>query len=301
MYSSIDSNRRKSWLLIFLFIGLLAAVGWVYGYVLTDTGHTGLVFAVAISLSMTLISWYAGDKIALMTSGAVEVTEKSQAPELWNVVENLSIAAGLPRPRIHLIEEDAPNAFATGRDPQHASVAVTTGLLNRLNKSELEGVLAHELSHIKNLDVRVMMLVIVLVGALTILGDWFLHTSLLGRRDRGREGGNGVLMLLGFVFIILAPIIGQLIKLAVSRRREFLADASGALLTRYPEGLARALEKIRNAAIPMERTSSATNHLWIAEPSTANFSQKFTALFSTHPPIDERIAALRGMIGTWNI
>ncbi len=299
MYSQIDSNRQKSWLLILIFIGLLAACGWVYGYILTDAGSSGLAFALAISLGMTLVSWYAGDKIALMTSGAVELKARSQAPELWNAVENLAISAGLPRPRIYIIEAEAPNAFATGRDPQHASVAVTTGLLSRMDKAELEGVLAHELSHVKNLDVRVMMLVIVLVGALTLLGDWFLRFSLLGRRDREREGGgNNIVLLLGFVFIILAPLIGQLIKLAISRRREYLADASGALLTRYPEGLARALEKIHAAAIPMERTSSATNHLWIAEPITGSWTQKLSALFSTHPPIEDRIVKLRQMLDT---
>lgn len=295
MYSQIDSNRRKSWLLIFLFTGLLAAVGWVYGFVVTDTGPAGLVFALAISVGMTTMSWFAGDKIALATSGAVELTERSQFPTLWNTVENLAITAGIPRPRIYVIEDDSPNAFATGRDPQHASVAVTTGLLTRMEKVELEGVLAHELSHVKNLDIRVMMLVIVLVGAITILGDSFMRFGFRGRRGRDRDGAGGILLILGILFIILSPIIGQLIKLAVSRRREYLADASGSLLTRYPEGLARALEKIRDAAIPMERTSSATNHLWISEPRAAGFGERVAGLFSTHPPIQDRIAKLRQM------
>ncbi|MFA5935437.1 MAG: M48 family metalloprotease [Patescibacteria group bacterium] len=294
MYSHIDSNRRKSWLLILFFTGLVVAAGWVYGYVVTDTGPLGLVFALTISIGMTLVSWFAGDKIALMSSGAMELTDRAQFPTLWNTVENLSITAGVPRPRIYVIEDESPNAFATGRDPEHASVAVTTGLLQRLEKIELEGVLAHELSHVKNLDIRVMMLVVVLVGALALLGDSFLRFGLGGRKSRDRSGGGNILMIVGIAFLILSPIIGELVKLAISRKREYLADASGALLTRYPEGLARALEKIRDAAIPLERTSSATNHLWIAEPK-ANFGSRMRALFATHPPIEDRIAKLRQM------
>lgn len=294
MYSQIDSNRRKSWILILVFVGLLAAAGWVYGYVVTDAGPAGLVLALAISVGMTLLSWFAGDKIALATSGAHELTERSTFPTLWNLVENLAITAGIPRPRIFIIEDDAPNAFATGRDPAHASVAVTTGLLARLEKTELEGVLAHEVSHVKNLDIRVMMLVIVLVGAVTILGDWFLRAGFSGRR---RDRSSGPLVLVGIAFLVLAPLIGELIKLAVSRKREYLADASGALLTRYPDGLANALEKIRDAAVPLRRTSTATNHLWISEPSAgSSLSEKFHAIFSTHPPINDRIAKLRGML-----
>lgn len=297
MYSHIDSNRHKSWILLFVFTGLLAAAGWIYGY-LTNTGSQGLVFALIVSLGMSLVSWFAGDKLALATSGAVEVTEPAQLPELWRVVDNLSIASGIPRPRIYLVDEDAPNAFATGRDPKHASIAVTRGLLERLDRTELEGVLAHEMSHITNLDVRIMMLVVVLVGALSLIGDQFLRFGLFGRRERDRDQAGGILMLIGFLFLILAPLIGQLIKLAISRKREYLADASGALLTRYPEGLARALEKIHTANIPMLHASSATNHLWIAEPQHAGFSQKLAALFSTHPPIEDRIAKLRKMIDT---
>ena len=296
MYAQIDDNRRKSWILIFLFVGLLAAAGWIYGYVLSNTGPLALVFALSVSLVMGLVSWFAGDKIALSTNGAQEITSRSQFPELWNVVENLSIAAGIPMPRIYVIQEDAPNAFATGRDPQHASVAVTTGLLQRMEKPELEGVIAHELSHITNLDIRVMMLVIVLVGALSLLGDSFLRFGLIGGRRRNRDNnGGGILMIVGIVFLILAPLVGQLIKLAISRKREYLADASGALLTRYPDGLARALEKIKDANISMSHTSSATNHLWIAEPQSPSFSQRISSLFSTHPPIEDRIAKLHQM------
>ncbi|MFA5185163.1 MAG: M48 family metalloprotease [Patescibacteria group bacterium] len=295
MYSQIDANRRNSFLLITFFVGLLAFAGWVYGYVVTDYGSGGLIIALVVSLGMTLISWYAGDSIALWTAGAVELTEKSQFPTLWNVIENLSITAGIPRPKIYIVEDDSPNAFATGRDPEHSSVAVTTGLLLRLERNELEGVIAHELSHVKNLDIRFMMLVAVMVGALTLLGDQFLRFGLFGRRGRDKDGIGGILAILGIIFLILSPLIGQLIKLAISRRREYLADASGALLTRYPEGLAKALEKISAAGIPMQRTSSATNHLWISEPTRKNFGARLSGLFSTHPPIEDRIAKLRQM------
>ncbi len=296
MYSQIDSNRRKTWILITLFIGILAAAGWFFGYIYTDAGSLPLVIALTISLGMTLVSWYAGDKVALSLHGAKEITEKSQFPMLWNMVENLAITAGVPRPRIYVVQETALNAFATGRDPEHASIAVTTGLIQRLEKSELEGVLAHELSHIKNLDIRVMTVVIVLVGAITILGDLVLRMSFFGGRRQGnREQGNGVLVLIGLVFLILAPVIGKLIQLAVSRKREYLADASGALLTRYPDGLANALLKIKQYSTPMRKTSTATNHLWISEPKMQAVGKGISQLFSTHPPIDDRIAKLRGM------
>lgn len=296
MYSQIDSNRRKSWLLIMIFVGMLAAAGWVYGYVVTDEGPAPIIIALIISLGMTGVSWFAGDTIALSTSGAKELTDRAQAPELWNIIENLSITAGIPRPRIYVIDDPSPNAFATGRDPKHASVAVTTGIASLLTKTELEGVIAHELSHIKNLDIRVMMLVIVLVGALSLIGNMFFRFGGLGRgRRSNRDNGTGsILMIVGLVFLILSPIIGELIKLAISRKREYLADASGSLLTRYPDGLADALEKIRSAATPLERTSSATNHLWISDP-TASFGKRIASLWSTHPPIEDRIKTLRGM------
>lgn len=293
MYSQIDSNRRKTWFLIAVFIGMLSAAGWIYGYE-TDTGYFGLIFALVLSLGMTAVSWFAGDKIALSTSGAVELKERSTFPMLWNAIENLSITAGLPMPRVYIIQDDSPNAFATGRDPQHASVAVTTGLLMRLSKTELEGVLAHEMSHVKNLDTRLMMIVIVLVGAMSLLGGRLLRFRFIGR---GRKNEAGALFaIIGLIFLVLSPIIGELIKLAISRKREYLADASGALLTRYPEGLASALEKISAAHLPMQHTSPATNHLWISEPAGERIGSRFAALFSTHPPIADRIAKLREMI-----
>lgn len=299
MYTQIQQNRNRSLFLIAVFTGVLAAVGYVYGQ-LTDTGYSGLVFALIVSLGMTFISWFAGDKIVLATSGAQEITSRDQNPYLWNLVENLCITAGLPRPRIYLIQDEAMNAFATGRDPNHSSIAFTTGIVQALENEELEGVVAHELSHIKNEDIKVMMLAAVLVGAITILGDAFLRGGVFFRRDRDRDNrseGNGLFLVLGLIFIIISPLIGQLIQLAISRRREYLADASGSLLTRYPEGLARALEKIATQSPPVARASTATAHLWISNPfgEQPRFFQRIQNLFSTHPPIADRISKLRDM------
>lgn len=290
MYSHIASNRRKSLLLVALFIGLLAAVGYVFGYV-NGAGYAGLVFALCLSIGMTAFSWFFGDKVVLTTTGAKRVQTREENPYLWNLLENLAITAGIPMPALYIVEDDAPNAFATGRDPEHASVAVTTGLVHMLENEELEGVLAHELSHIKNYDMRFMMLVAVLVGTLTILGDSIFRFGFSDRR--GHRGMGGVVALLGIIFLILSPIIGELIKLAVSRSREYLADASGALLTRYPEGLARALEKISTYNKPMQRASQATAHLWISSPFGSG--RRFASWFATHPPVDDRVNRLRMM------
>jgi len=294
MYNQIDSNRRKSWFLIFLFVGVLVAIGYVYG-VISGYGYGGLVFALMVSVGMTLFSWFAGDKVVLATSGAKEITVRDQFPYLWNLVENVAITAGIPRPRIYVIQDSTPNAFATGRNQDHASVAFTTGMIELLENEELEGVVAHELSHIKNQDIKVMMLVAVLVGSIVLLGDFFFHFG-FGGRGRKRNS-NPILLIIGILLLILSPIAGKLIQLAISRKREFLADASGALLTRYPEGLAQALEKIGRFNKPMQRASQATAHLWIASPfgSSNNFRGKVSAFFSTHPPIEERVHQLRLM------
>jgi heat shock protein HtpX len=290
MYKQIDANRRKTWILISLFVGLLAAVGYLYGYY-SDLGYLGLVFALAISIGMTLFSWFAGDKVVLATSGAKEIKERDENPYLWNMVENLAITVGLPRPRIYVIADSAPNAFATGRSPEKASVAVTTGLISLLENEELEGVLAHELAHIQNQDTKVMMIAAVLVGSIVLLGDFFFRFGFLGR---GRKNGHPIFMIVGIVLLVLSPFVAELIKLAISRKREYLADASGALMTRYPEGLARALEKISAHHRPIERVSRATAHLWIANPFAA---KKARSLLSTHPPIEDRIHQLRKMGG----
>lgn len=297
MYSQIASNQRRTWILLALFVGLLAAVGYMYGYVNGDPG-AGLALALIVSVGSTAISWFAGDKIVLWSTGAQELTDREHNRYIWNLIENLCITAGLPRPRIYIIDDPAPNAFATGRDHEHASIALTTGIIEQLENEELEGVIAHELSHVKNYDTRYMVLVSVLVGAISLLGDWMIRGSLFGGRSRDREGqGGNILMIVGLIFIILSPIIGQLIKLAISRQREYLADASGALLTRYPEGLARALEKISRHPEPVANASHATAHLWIADPqgSEGGVMSRLANLFATHPPIAERVKRLRDM------
>lgn len=297
MYNQIESNKRRSLLLIFLFILIIVSIGWAFGE-LTDFGYAGLVLAIIISVLMTLISYYQGDKIALWTAGAKPL-KKADNPYVYRMVENLCITAGLPLPKIYVIQDPAPNAFATGRDPNHASVAVTSGIIERLENEELEGVLAHELSHIKNYDMRLMTLVVVLVGTITLLANWFWRIQFFGdsRRRDNRSGGQLgiILMIVGIALMVLSPIIAQLIKLAISRKREFLADASGVLLTRYPEGLARALEKISNYSQPLARANNATAHLYITNPFGAKARKGMARLFSTHPPVAERIKALQEM------
>lgn len=289
-YDFISANKRKTVLLIAIFTAFVFALGWFLDRAY-DGGGFFMTIAVGYSLVSALVGYYGGDKIALWSAGAREVTA-ADSPYVVRMVENLCIATGTPMPRVHLINDEAINAFACGRDPKHASIAVTTGAVRKLENEELEGVLAHELSHIRNYDIRVMTLVIVLAGVVSIVADLFLRASLFGGRGRDRREGGGVLAILGLVAIILSPIIAQIIQLAVSRRREYLADASAALTTRFPEGLARALEKIAADNRPMERTSEATAHLYIASPFSG---RSMAALFATHPPIEKRIAALRKM------
>lgn len=295
-YSHIGSNKRKSFLLIFIFLLIITALGYVFSRAYGQPGI--LVFAVAFSSISALISYYFSDKITLAMSGAKEVSREN-GRDLYAMVENLTIAAGLPMPRVYIIEDTAPNAFATGRNPKNAVVVFTTGILQKLNKTELEGVTAHELSHIGNYDIRVMTLVVVLVGTITLLADWMMRASFFGRsRDDDRNGGN-VFAILGLVLAIISPIIGLLLQLAVSRQREFLADASGVLLTRYPEGLASALEKISSDKEPLEAANKATAHLYIVNPLKAHEGHDsvgwFAGLFNTHPPIKERVRRLREM------
>jgi len=290
MYSAVSANKRRTWLLIFLMsafiITLFTVLGASYG---VDAGAS-IILGTMFSTVYALISYYASDSIALMTAGAKRI-EKKDAPEIWNLVENLCIANGQPMPGIYIINDDSPNAFATGRDPKHASIAFTTGILRMLEKQELEGVIAHELSHIKNYDIRVMTIVVVLVGAVTLAADIFLRGSLFGGNNR--KNNNMPLILIGLALAILSPIFAELIKLAVSRQREYLADASGALLTRYPEGLARALEKISSVDKPLKNANHATAHLDISNPFKKQGT--FQKLFATHPPAEERIKRLRGM------
>lgn len=293
MYSQIDSNKRKTYLLIAIFSSFIIFIGWVMNNYL-GYSYNSVIFAVVIATIMPLVSYFKGDKIALMSTGAKLTTQKDN-PYVYRLVENLCITAGMPVPKVYMIESPALNAFATGRDPNHASVALTTGIVQALENEELEGVIAHELSHIKNFDIRLMTIVTVLVGAIALISDWFFRVRLFGGgRNKNNEGGvGGIVAILSIIFLIISPIIAQLIHLAISRRREFLADASGSLLTRYPEGLARALEKISQSNEPLATASSATAHLFISNP----FKRKaLTSLFSTHPPIADRISKLRGMI-----
>lgn len=290
MYNQIDSNKRKTVILIIVFVALILFLGWFFGQ-LYDYGYSGLVLAGLISLGLTLTSYYQGDKVALWTAGAAPI-QKADNAYVYRIVENLCITAGLPTPKIYLIPDSAINAFACGRDPQHASIAITQGAVAKLTNEELEGVVAHELSHVKNYDIRLMTIVIVLVGLISLLADFMWRGSLFGRRGSDNDKAGGVLMIVGLILMILSPLIAKLIQLAISRKREFLADASGALLTRYPEGLARALEKIGAEKLPTQKATNATAHLYFANP----FSGKTVShLFSTHPPLAERITALRKM------
>lgn len=292
-YSFIAANKRRSWLLVLCFIGLLGGLGWLFGS-LSDAGPFGIVIALVIAISMSLAGYFSGDRLALAMAGAQAIPKEAN-PYLYRIVENLAITGGLPLPKIYLIDDPALNAFATGRDPNHASVAVTRGLVEGLENEELEGVIAHELSHVKNYDVRYMTLVVVLVGAISLLANFFLRIRFFGRRDSRDSGQIGaVLVIIGLLFAILAPLFAELVKLAISRRREYLADASGALLTRYPEGLARALEKIEASGAPLRRADRATASLYIANPFGG---KRIRGLFSTHPPINDRVRALRTMNG----
>lgn len=294
LYNQADKNIRNSYILITLFLIFVIAVGWVFSQALDSPGL--LVFAVIFSTLMSVGSYWFSDKIVLAMSGAKEIDHDSNR-EIYHIVENLCITAGLPVPKIYIIDDTAPNAFATGRNPEHAVIAVTTGILQKLNKTELEGVLAHELSHIGNRDILFSTIVVVLVGFVTLLADWFWRASFFGGRRRDREGGGGYIFIIAIILTILAPIVATLIQLAISRKREFLADASAALLTRYPDGLASALEKISGDTEPLEVANKATAHLYIVNPlkNNPNGRSWFANMFSTHPPIEERVAALRGL------
>jgi heat shock protein HtpX len=302
VYEQIAANKRKTFLLIFGAIVLLGAVGYVLG-LLYASGIYGLVGAVALAVVLSFTSYFAGDRIVLASTRAKQVTAQDQ-PRLHNIVEGLSIAAGIPKPRVYLIPERAPNAFATGRNPEHSSVAVTEGLLETMNRVELEGVIGHELAHVVDRDILVGTIVATLVGAVVLISEFFMRSwwwgGFRGRRGGDRSGGGAeaIIFAIGLVLLVLAPIVGQIIRLAVSRQREFLADAQGAMLTRYPPGLASALRKIAAAsAIPMRSANNATAHLWLNQPSRIQGEGMgpLEKLFSTHPPIAERIKRLEEM------
>jgi len=296
IYTQADSNTRKTWFFITGFLVFIIAIGWLFGYLLDSNAI--LYFAIFLSVFMSFGSYWWSDKIVLSMYKAVPI-EHNKNPELYHVVENLCITAGLPVPKIYIIPEMQPNAFATGRDKNHAVVAVTQGLLNRLDKTELQGVIAHELSHIGNKDMLLSTVVAILAGIVAMLANMFMRVSFWGggRRSNDNKGNAGVILIvLGIVAAILAPIAASLVQLAISRKREFLADADGALLTRYPEGLARALEKISSDPTPMKITNDASSSLFIDSPYKGKQKTNwFIKLFMTHPPVEERIKALRGM------
>jgi len=297
LYQERSANIRRTWLLMFGFLLMVIAVGYAISWYYQTSAI--LYGAVAFAFLMNFWSYWFSDRVVLSMTGAHPAT-REQYFDFYTVTENLAITAGLSKPKLYVIDDPAPNAFATGRDEKHAVVCATTGLLSMMTRPELEGVIAHELSHIKNRDILLMTVAVVLAGFIAIIADMFLRMSFLGggRRD-DREGGNALMMILAVVGIILAPFAAQLIQLAISRKREFLADASGALLTRYPEGLASALQKIEAYGRPMRRTSHATAHLFIGDPYAAAASSTkkgdwIAKLFSTHPPVQERVRALLG-------
>lgn len=293
LYTHQGENVRKTWFLMGMFLALVIAVGYGVSWYMGSTAF--LYGAIIFALLMNVGSYWFSDKIVLSMTGAREVT-RVEYPDLWNIVENLSITAGLPMPKVFVVDDPAPNAFATGRDPEHAVVATTTGLLAMLEKAELEGVMAHELSHVGNRDMLVMTVAVVLAGFLALLADFLSRAMMFGGGDDKPK--NPIVLVLAIAGIILAPIAAQLIQLAISRKREYLADASGALLTRYPEGLASALEKISGYPHPMRRVSNATAHLFIADPhggGKKGIGQKISSLFQTHPPAEDRIRLLRNM------
>lgn len=294
LYTQQTKNVAKTWLLMSVFLGVVIGLGWFFSYYYGNPNI--LYFFVAFSILMNIFSYWFSDRVVISLSGA-KPAKRDENFVLYTTVENLSITAGLPMPKVYIIEDLAPNAFATGRDKEHAVVAVTTGLLQILDKQELEGVIAHELSHIGNRDMLLSTVVVVLVGFVAIISDIFMRNMLWGGlgkdRDNDSRAGN-ILVIVGIIFAILAPIFASLIELAISRKREFLADASGALLTRYPEGLANALRKISQYSKPMNRQSKAIAHLYISDPKGGGLGKKISGLFATHPPTEERIKALIG-------
>jgi heat shock protein HtpX len=301
LYTHRSENSFKTWLLMGLFLSIVVAIGWYASYMY---GNPGILYiAIAFSVFMNITSYFFSDKIALAASGAKEADPKEYL-ELHRLLENLSITAGLPKPRLYIIEDPSPNAFATGRNAKHAAVAVTTGLLARLDRNELEGVLAHELAHVGNKDILLASVVAVLVGIIAMVADVLIRMSLHGGNNNDRNV-HPLIMVIGVALLIFSPIIATIIQLAISRKREFMADATGALLTRYPEGLASALEKISDHPQALSKANKATAHMFIATPfggdqdgdGVADKHQKtsfFTKMFMTHPPVQERIKALRG-------
>jgi len=297
LYNAISSNKRNSFFITVAITAFLIVLGYLLG-TYWGSSYAGVFIAIMLALIMSLGAYYSGDKMVLAVSRAKRI-EKQDAPQLFNVIEELSIAAGLPMPAVYVIDDTAPNAFATGRDPKHASVAITTGLMQKLNRDELQGVMAHELSHVGNRDILYATMVGILVGSIAMMSDFFLRSFFWGGGRKRRSGSGGgaagaILVLVAIVLAVLAPICAKLLQLAVSRQREYLADASAVKLTRYPEGLASALEKISGDKEVLEVANRATQHLYIVNPIKP-FEKRAAGLFSTHPPVQDRIARLRAM------
>lgn len=293
LYTHQSQNITKTWILMSVFFGVVIALGWFFSYYYQNPNI--LYFFVIFSIGMNIVSYWFSDKIVLKLAGAKEA-KREEYFDLYTSVENLAITAGLPMPKVYVINDPAPNAFATGRDKNHAVVAATTGLLAILEKNELEGVIAHELAHIGNRDMLLSTVVVVLVGFVSIVSDMFMRSMIFGgHRDNDNDSKAGnILMIVGIIFAILAPIFAMLIQLAISRKREFLADATGALLTRYPDGLANALKKISQYSQPMQKQSSAIAHLYLADPKGYKIGKRISGLFATHPRVEDRIRALTG-------
>ncbi|MCU1437909.1 MAG: protease [Naasia sp.] len=296
MYSAIARNKRNTVLILVLFVAIIGGLGFLANYAYGRPGDYSIVaLVVGGALAYATFQYFLADRQAVAMSGAVGPIQKADNPRLYRIVENLSIATGTPMPKVYVVPDPAPNAFATGRDPQHAVVAATTGLLELLDDDELEGVMAHELGHVRNYDIRVSMVVYGLVVAVGILSDILLRMAFFGGRGRGNNG-NPAILIFGLVAMLVAPLVATLVQLAISRQREYLADATGALTTRHPDALARALEKLAAYGRPLRRQNSSMAHLWIADPLKPGALEK---LFSTHPPIPERVARLEKMGGSF--
>jgi len=295
IYQHIDKNKETTWIVMIVFVVVVTAIAWFIGQIYGADGYALIPFAFFFSGLSGVFTYYNSDKMVLALSGAREVPQDS-GKDLYNLVENVCIAAGLPKPKIYVIDDTAMNAFATGRDPKHSVICFTTGIVAGLEKRELEGVVAHELSHVGNYDILLMSVVSILVGTVALLSDWFTRGMFYGSRRRSNDGeAGGILLLVGIVLIVLSPIIGTLIKLAISRNREYLADSTAALITRYPQGLANALRKLARDHEILEAANGATAHLYIKSPLFGEVGGFFAKLFNTHPPIEERIRRLETM------
>jgi heat shock protein HtpX len=292
MYRAIARNKRNTVFTILLFLLIIGGLGWLAAYIYGNL--TIVIVTVAIAIGYALIQYFTADKQAIAMSGAVEITSKAEHPRLWRTVENLSIATGTPMPKVYVISDPAPNAFATGRDPQHAVVAATTGLLEIMDDAELEGVMAHELGHVRNYDIRLSMVVFGLVVAIGFISDLLVRMAFFG--GNRNNNGNPVVLIFGIVAMLVAPLVASLVQLAVSRQREYLADATGAMTTRHPDALARALLKLEAYGRPMQRQNTSMAHLWIADPLKPGVIDR---LFATHPPIPDRVARLEKMGGAF--